>query len=96
MLVDAPLVEGAVAAAVVAATGADLDAVRAAAEEARDVPGFSSRRPPAQRSRRRRLSSPLTCMPAPPGALVKLTATFESTVEITSGARTANARGVLA
>ena len=31
----------------------------------------------------------------PAGALVKLTATFESTVEITSGARTANARGVL-
>ena len=40
VLVDAPLVEGAVAAAVIAATGADLDAVRAAAEEARDVPKF--------------------------------------------------------
>lgn len=34
-LVDAPLVEGAVAAAVIAATGADLATVRAAAEEAR-------------------------------------------------------------
>ncbi|WP_416069230.1 dihydroxyacetone kinase phosphoryl donor subunit DhaM [Streptomyces buecherae] len=33
-LVDAPLVEGAVAAVVTAATGADLDAVAAAAEEA--------------------------------------------------------------
>ena len=37
MLVDAPFVEGAVAAAVIAATGADLPTVRAAAEEARDV-----------------------------------------------------------
>jgi PTS hybrid protein len=37
ILVDAPLVEGAVAAAVIAATGADLDTVRAAAEEARDA-----------------------------------------------------------
>ena len=36
-LVDAPFVEGAVAAAVIAATGADLASVRAAAEEARDV-----------------------------------------------------------
>jgi dihydroxyacetone kinase phosphotransfer subunit len=34
-LVDAPFVEGAVAAAVMASTGADLDAVVAAAEEAR-------------------------------------------------------------
>ena len=34
---DAPLVEGAVAASVLAATGADLAAVAAAAEEARDV-----------------------------------------------------------
>ena len=36
VLVDAPLVEGAVSAAVAAASGADLDTVRAAAEEARD------------------------------------------------------------
>ena len=35
VLADAPLVEGAVSAAVAAAAGADLDAVRAAAEEAR-------------------------------------------------------------
>jgi PTS hybrid protein len=35
VLADAPLVEGAVSAAVTASTGADLDAVRAAAEEAR-------------------------------------------------------------
>jgi PTS hybrid protein len=38
VLVDAPFVEGAVAAAVIAGTGADLATVRAAAEEARDVP----------------------------------------------------------
>jgi PTS hybrid protein len=37
-LVDAPFVEGAVAAAVTAAMGADLDAVAHAAKEARDVP----------------------------------------------------------
>jgi PTS hybrid protein len=37
VLVDTPFVEGAVAAAVIAATGADLSTVRAAAEEARDV-----------------------------------------------------------
>jgi dihydroxyacetone kinase phosphotransfer subunit len=36
-LVDAPLVEGAVAAAVTASIGADLDAVAAAAEEAWNV-----------------------------------------------------------
>ena len=39
-LVDAPFVEGAVAATVVASTGADLDSVCAAAREARDVPKF--------------------------------------------------------
>jgi dihydroxyacetone kinase phosphotransfer subunit len=37
VLVDAPFVEGAVAAAAVASAGADLAAVLAAAEEARDV-----------------------------------------------------------
>ncbi|MDG4820536.1 dihydroxyacetone kinase phosphoryl donor subunit DhaM [Asanoa sp. WMMD1127] len=39
-LVDAPFVEGAVAAAVAAGSGADLDAVATAAEEARDAPKF--------------------------------------------------------
>ncbi|SNS99718.1 dihydroxyacetone kinase, phosphotransfer subunit [Asanoa hainanensis] len=39
-LVDAPFVEGAVAAAVAAGGGADLDAVAAAAEEARDAAKF--------------------------------------------------------
>jgi len=38
VLVDAPFVEGAVAAAVTAASGAGLDAVVRAAEEARHVP----------------------------------------------------------
>jgi PTS hybrid protein len=38
VLVDAPIVEGAVAAAVIAGTGADLPAVVAAAREARDTP----------------------------------------------------------
>ena len=37
VLADAPLVEGAVAAAVAASIGADMDGVRAAAEEAWDV-----------------------------------------------------------
>jgi phosphoenolpyruvate---glycerone phosphotransferase subunit DhaM len=37
VLVDAPFVEGAVAAAVIAGTGADLDTVTAAATEARDA-----------------------------------------------------------
>jgi len=40
VLVDAPLVEGAVAAAVLASTGADLADVSAAAEEAREAPKF--------------------------------------------------------
>jgi len=39
-IVDAPFVEGAVAAAVTAAGGADLDAVVAAAQEARHVTKF--------------------------------------------------------
>ncbi|WP_328477408.1 dihydroxyacetone kinase phosphoryl donor subunit DhaM [Actinoplanes sp. NBC_00393] len=39
-LVDAPFVEGAVAAAVLASTGADLETVAGAAREARDVPKF--------------------------------------------------------
>jgi dihydroxyacetone kinase phosphotransfer subunit len=38
VLVDAPFVEGAVAAAVTAGTGADLPAVAAAAREARTIP----------------------------------------------------------
>lgn len=37
-VVDAPFVEGAVAAAVIAAAGGDLSAVISAAKEARDVP----------------------------------------------------------
>jgi PTS hybrid protein len=37
-IVDAPFVEGAVAAAVIAAAGGDLSAVVSAAKEARDVP----------------------------------------------------------
>ncbi|MEU4420559.1 dihydroxyacetone kinase phosphoryl donor subunit DhaM [Actinoplanes sp. NPDC024001] len=40
LLVDAPFVEGAVAAAVLASTGADLQTVADAAREARDVPKF--------------------------------------------------------
>lgn len=40
LIVDVPFVEGAVAAAVTASTGADLAAVAAAAEEARDVRKF--------------------------------------------------------
>ena len=39
-LADAPLVEGAVAAAVVASVGAGLEEVARAAEEARDAPKF--------------------------------------------------------
>lgn len=37
VIADAPLVEGAVAAAVTASIGGDMEAVKAAAEEARDV-----------------------------------------------------------
>ena len=37
MLVDAPFIEGAVAAAVAASGGLDLEMVASAAEEARDV-----------------------------------------------------------
>ncbi len=40
VLVDAPFVEGAVSAAVTAGTGATLDEVVAAAEEARAIPKF--------------------------------------------------------
>ncbi|MDI6100975.1 dihydroxyacetone kinase phosphoryl donor subunit DhaM [Actinoplanes sp. NEAU-A12] len=40
LLADAPFVEGAVAAAVLASTGADLPTVAGAAREARDVPKF--------------------------------------------------------
>jgi hypothetical protein len=40
VLIDAPFVEGAVAAAAIATTGADLATVRTAAEEARDVRKF--------------------------------------------------------
>ncbi|WP_436529632.1 dihydroxyacetone kinase phosphoryl donor subunit DhaM [Actinoplanes sp. HUAS TT8] len=40
LLVDAPFVEGAVAAAVTASTGAGLEEVAEAAREARDVPKF--------------------------------------------------------
>lgn len=40
VVVDAPFVEGAVAAAVIAASGGDLAAVAAAAREARGIPKF--------------------------------------------------------
>jgi dihydroxyacetone kinase phosphotransfer subunit len=40
VLVDAPFVEGAVSAAVIAGTGADLAGVIAAAQEAREIPKF--------------------------------------------------------
>jgi phosphoenolpyruvate---glycerone phosphotransferase subunit DhaM len=40
VLVDAPFVEGAVSAAVIAGTGAGLDEVVAAAQEAREIPKF--------------------------------------------------------
>ena len=40
VLVDAPFVEGAVSAAVIASTGAPLDAVADAARQARDVPNL--------------------------------------------------------
>ena len=40
VLVDAPFVEGAVSAAVIAGTGATLDEVVAAAQEARKIPKF--------------------------------------------------------
>ena len=40
VMVDAPFVEGAVAAAVTAATGADLAAVVRSAQEARQIPKF--------------------------------------------------------
>jgi PTS hybrid protein len=40
VLVDAPFVEGAVSAAVTAGTGATLDEVVAAAQEAREIPKF--------------------------------------------------------
>lgn len=40
VLADGPFLEGAVAAAVTASTGADLAAVRAAAEQARDIRKF--------------------------------------------------------
>jgi dihydroxyacetone kinase phosphotransfer subunit len=40
VLVDAPFVEGAVSAAVTAGTGATLDEVIAAAQEAREIPKF--------------------------------------------------------
>src|SRR5436190_4128821 len=48
-LADAPIVEGAVAAAVTAATGQSLEAVVQAAEEARDARKLRDHRPDARR-----------------------------------------------
>ena len=103
LLVDAPFVEGAVAAAVTAASGADLAAVAEAARQARGItkvegpeaepqpapePGGTSRAS-------RRVTLPATLHARPAGRLAQEAAKFTSTIGIEYAGKTVNPTGVL-
>jgi phosphoenolpyruvate---glycerone phosphotransferase subunit DhaM len=102
LLVDAPFVEGAVAAAVTAAAGADLAAVAAAARQARDVAKLdesqSGAAPEAGAATR---SSAQVTLPAdlharPASRLAQEAARFSSDIRLEHGSRSINPTGVLA
>lgn len=102
LLVDAPFVEGAVAAAVTAAAGADLVAVAEAARQARGVAKLDGSEPVAASEpvAVARSSSKVT-LPAnlharPAGKLAQEAAKFSSDIRLEYGGRSVNPTGVLA
>lgn len=111
LLVDAPFVEGAVAAAVTAASGADLATVAEAARQARGIrkvegqdtepqPELEPDSEPATESDGARSVSSQVTLPAtlharPAGRLAQEAARFASTIRIEYGGKTVNPTGVL-
>ncbi|MWV74955.1 HPr family phosphocarrier protein [Rathayibacter rathayi] len=83
-IADAPLVEGAVAAAVAAGTGAPLDEVLAAAESAGgDVPATAESEPSDERVQRRvRLINPNGLHARPAADFVTLAARFDARIDV--------------
>ncbi|AZZ48631.1 dihydroxyacetone kinase phosphoryl donor subunit DhaM [Rathayibacter rathayi] len=83
-IADAPLVEGAVAAAVAAGTGAPLDEVLAAAESAGgDVPATAESEPSDERVQRRvRLINPNGLHARPAADFVPLAARFDARIDV--------------
>lgn len=82
-IADAPLVEGAVAAAVAAGTGAPLEEVLAAAESARgEVPVADENEPSDEQVQRRvRLINPNGLHARPAADFVTLAATFDARID---------------
>ncbi|MEY9928100.1 dihydroxyacetone kinase phosphotransfer subunit [Catenulispora sp. GP43] len=107
LLVDAPFVEGAVAAAVTAASGADLATVAEAARQARGIrkladsdPGTDPEprpetEPAGTRTVSRQVTLPATLHARPAGRLAQEAAKFTSTIRIEHGGKTVNPTGVL-
>jgi PTS hybrid protein len=109
LLVDAPFVEGAVAAAVTAAAGADLAAVADAARQARGIRKVEGHEQPAEAAPAstpdtddgiHRASSdvtlPATLHARPAGRLAQEAAKFGSTVRLEYAGKSVNPTGVLA
>jgi dihydroxyacetone kinase phosphotransfer subunit len=101
LLVDAPFVEGAVAAAVTAAAGADLAAVAEAARQARGVVKVDdgSRpepEPEAVASFSSQVTLPANLHARPAGKLAQEAAKFASVIRLEHGGRSINPTGVLA
>lgn len=100
LLVDAPFVEGAVAAAVTAAAGADLAAVAEAARQARDVVKVGGGGVEAAAPTAANVSADVT-LPAnlharPAGQLAQEAAKFASTIRLQYGEKSVSPTGVLA
>lgn len=102
LLVDAPFVEGAVAAAVTAASGADLATVAEAARQARGIAKLEAPEAGPQPTSGAEGSSvsaqvtlPATLHARPAGRLAQEAAKFTSTIRLEYGAKTVNPTGVL-
>lgn len=100
LLVDAPFVEGAVAAAVTAASGADLRAVAHAARQARAVAKFDAPQDQPE-PEHPATSSSAVILPAnlharPAGKLAQAAARFSSSIRIDYAGKSINPTGVLA
>lgn len=107
VLIDAPFVEGAVAAAVTAAAGADLAAVAEAARQARTVAKFEAPEPPAApapapapapteaHTVSADITLPATLHARPAGRLAQEAAKFTSTIRIEHAGKSVSPTGVL-
>jgi PTS hybrid protein len=108
LLVDAPFVEGAVAAAVTAAAGGDLAAVAEAARQARGIAKVGGSElgdavPPSQdmtatggaQTATSEVTLPATLHARPAGRLAQEAAKFTSTIRLEYGGKSVNPTGVL-